>query len=353
MYLYNDLRICCDWLEFTIQEKSPYVVLEQLGFTSDLFRKMDRGSMGYSGMLRHKSAEITILHNGNDDMGVHVQVKGSAVSYFLEMFKNTLKSKDLTPWMTEVFEYDDFDDVDNLIRVLFIKVRSAGWFSRIDLAIDDVGANYYTCKKVHDVLKNGNYVSKIKKWQADVTYNRQGDITGYTVYLGSARNSRMFLRVYDKRLEQLAKKGKTELPDWVRWEIVLKDERAENFAAYIVNNMDFSVATASVLNSLVRFVKNDSCNKSLCTTKSKWKKFVGAVEKIKLTSLPGGKSVQKSYDWICRQCAPTLAGLTAAFGGDMSFITKNLSEHFERLSAKDREMFLNYYLKGDDENVDS
>lgn len=340
MYDYNGLKVSCDWMEFTIQESSPYKVLEEFGFTAESFKNMERGSLGYSKMLRHKSAEVTVLYDGNTDMGVHVQVKGSAISCFLEEFKQTLKVRNA--WDEECYEYEDFNDIDNITRLILKKVRGVGWFSRLDLAVDDIGVNYYSCKRVHKMIENKEYVSKVKRWNADVPHNRAGEIIGYTVYLGSPRNSRMFLRVYDKKLEQ----KKEDLPDWVRWEVVLKDERADNFADYVINGMDFSVATASTLNTLVRFVNKTSCNKSLCETKKKWKKFVGSVGKLKLTASLPRKSVERSCDWINRQCAPTIAGLVAAFGGDMSFLTGNLSEHFERLSVKDKEMFLNYLKEG-------
>lgn len=345
MYKYNGLKVTCDWLDFTVDIINPYEVMNMFGLVPDMFQKMQHGSLGYSGMFRCKNAEITVLYDGAVEMGVHLQVKGSAISCFLDFFRETLKDTALTPWGMHPYNYKDFADIDNLFKILFEKICENGWITRLDLALDDVGVNYYSCKQVHNFLKKGEYVSRVKCWDVHIPHNRSGEETGYTVYLGSPRNSRMFLRVYDKKLEQ----KNDDLPDWVRWEVVLKDERAQNFANYIISGMDFAGAVAACLNSMVRFINLTSSNRSYCKTKKKWEKLIGEVGKLKLTTSKSKRTVDTAADWINRQCAPTIAGLVAANGGSIDFLTKNLNEHFERLSAKDKEMFLNYF-KGDDEN---
>lgn len=345
MYEYNGLKVSCDWLSFTcnVNTKLVYEFILGFGFTPDAFKKMERGAQGYKGMLRHRSCEITVLYDGAENMGCHMDVKGSAVSYFVDVFRETLRCQ--TPFSEDAYEYEDFDDVNNLLPVLFRKILGNGWFTRLDIAIDDFGCNYFSCEKVHKILKSCNYVSKFGKWEVDIVHNKKdAAIKGYTVYCGSRKNSDIFLRVYDKQLEQKSKfKEDTDLPLWVRWEFELKNERADNFAEYIINKLDFGRAVMAVLNNYLRFIVPDNPNRSRCSSLPKWQRFVGDVGRLRLTSPKKKKSVERSHDWISRQCLPTIAGLTLAYGGDLTFLTKDLTVHFDRLSASDKEMYEAYF----------
>lgn len=53
------------------------------------------------------------------------------------------------------------------------------------MAIDDLGAQYYTLASLDDKLSNKAYVSKFRKWKKLVEFENGKDITGYTIYMGS------------------------------------------------------------------------------------------------------------------------------------------------------------------------
>ena len=344
MYKFNDLKVSCDWISFTADVENVTALMDLFGFMPDMFKNMNHGAQGYKAMLRHESHEITLLYDGSEGMGVHCDIKGSAVSYFIECFKNTLLVPN--PYDDgECYEVPDFSDLDNIVRLVYQKVLSVGWFTRLDIAIDDIGCNYFTCQSVFNVLKNCNYVSKFRKWEADVSYDKNVEYLGYTIYCGARKDSEIFLRIYDKRLEQLKKNNTADLPDWVRWEFELKSGRADNFAKYIIAGNDFGCSAMALLNNYMRFVVPDDVNKSRCSSLPDWERFVGDVGKLRLAAPKKEKSVDKARDWIKRQCLPTIAGLCVADGGTLDFLTKDLLKHYDRLSLSDKLMYQEYLFQ--------
>lgn len=339
MYEFNGMRVLCDWLAFTMSEVDKYGCMELFGFSLDDFKVMPHGARGYNSLYRHVSQEISIYAEGSENMGVHVEVKGSAMYFFLESFQKSRMES--TPF-GDGYQVDDIDEVGDILRSLYRVILNGGWFTRMDIAIDDLGCSYFSCDEVTKLLKKELYVSNFRKWEIDMTYEKGGDGIGYTIYMGSRKASQMFLRVYDKKLEQKAKKDIEDLPDWVRWELELKDERADEFAKYVERGQDFGIVAMSVLNNYLRFINRDNENVSRCSTLKKWDRFVNHVGRLKLSSPRGEKSVEKSREWIDRQCMPTIAGLVMANGGSVDFLTNHLYDHYERLKPRDKRMFEEY-----------
>lgn len=342
MYEFNGMRVLCDWMAFTLSSMDEYGCLEMFGLSSEEFKVMPHGARGYSRMLRHKSHEITVFAKGSENMGIHVEVKGSAVAYFLEVYGRTLMES--TPFGAG-YEVERWEDIGNIIRYLFRDILADGWFTRIDVSVDDVGCRYFYCDEVTELLKKELYVSNFRKWEVDMSYEKGGHGLGYTIYMGARKVSDMFLRVYDKKLEQQNKNGVDNLPDWVRWELELKDERADVFAKYIERGDNFGVVVMSILKNYVRFINRDNENVTRCSTLEKWEKFTNYVGRLRLVAVKSEKTVEKSKEWIRRQCMPTIAGLVMANGGSLDFVTNHLQEHYERLSPHDRQMYENYLMQ--------
>lgn len=104
-------------------------------------------------------------NNSENDMGVHVDVSGSAVAFFLEIFHGYLLAD--TPWnekAVQIPENWDFRDAENLIALLFQRIRELGDFTRIDLAVDDFG-QFFTVQEVHDLVENKQCVTKFRTFQ--------------------------------------------------------------------------------------------------------------------------------------------------------------------------------------------
>lgn len=342
-YKLGKLSVSCDWIAFTadLGGKEIYRFLDLFGFRMDMFKNMGHGGRGYRDMLRSIDAEITIYYNGGADMGIHCEVKGSAVAVFLDCFRDVAFPLCDTPFGLAC-EVEDFSDLDNLLMLVYKKILEIGWFTRLDVAVDDYGCNYFTCQEINSILDERDYVAKFRIYEADISRDCQSNVTGYTIYCGARKTSDIFLRIYDKRLEQLHKQPDKVLSDWVRWEFELKDERADSFARCIVEGAFFADCAVSLLNGYMRFIIRDNSNTTRCSTLPKWKEFVQGVKGLRLSVSKKQKSVERSLNWIERQCMPTIAGLCVAEGGSLEFVTKDLAEHYNRLSEKDKAMYQDY-----------
>nr|DAX00834.1 MAG TPA: Replication initiation factor [Inoviridae sp.] len=339
----NRLQISCDWISFTLDKKEVIPCLELFGQDRNNYSFMEKGAQGYKKMLRHSHYAITVLFDGNEDMGVHIDVKGSAITYFLQCFRT--KQQQPTPFKKEDFYYTDellenFSP-DNILPYLFQTILEHGHFTRLDVAIDDKCCRYFSVDDVAKILDNEDiYIAKFRSWRHIVEKSTSGEMLGNTIYMGT-RKSDIMLRLYDKQLEQQKKEVAVTCP-WVRWEFEIKKERADSFAKEVIHNQQFGVLGMQLLSWYLRFINQDDSNKSRCSTLPLWDEFINNVGKLKLSINKSEKSVEKSLMWVQRQCAPTIAGLVMANAGDISFLTDKLPEHYNRLSLADRSMFESY-----------
>lgn len=82
--LTNGLHLSIDWLSWTLTTtQSVDDAILMMGFDINDFKAQPQGLNGYSSQLRHVSYSISIQYNGNENMGVHVDVSGSAVHALL------------------------------------------------------------------------------------------------------------------------------------------------------------------------------------------------------------------------------------------------------------------------------
>lgn len=338
----NRLQISCDWISFTLDKKEVIPCLELFGQERNNYNYMEKGAQGYRKMLRHSHYAITVLFDGNDDMGVHIDVKGSAITYFLQCFRT--KQQQPTPFGQGNFYYTDellenFSP-DNILPYLFKTILEYGHFTRLDIAIDDKGCRYFSVNDVVNFLNNKDcYIARFRSWKHIEEKSTSCEFLGNTVYMGT-RSSDIMLRVYDKQLEQ--KKKEVITFPWVRWEFELKKERADLFAGEVIDKQCFGILGMRLLSWFLRLINQDDSNKSRCSTLPLWDEFINNVGKLKLSINKSEKSVEKSLMWVQRQCAPTIAGLVMANAGDISFLTDKLPEHYNRLSLADRSMFESY-----------
>ncbi|MCM1266808.1 MAG: replication initiation factor domain-containing protein [Bacteroidales bacterium] len=296
---------------------------------------MPKGANGYRKMHRLESAPITILSDGNEDMGIHVVISGTAVPDLLEHFKASITGG--TPFGGDAVGLSDFD---NSIMIEFLQqVRRFGWLTRFDLAVDDLGAQYFTLDDVKGFLDRQEVVSKFRVYKDVLESTFANEKTGHTIYFGS-RQSEVMLRVYDKQLEQNRKApdGK-KLPDpWVRWEIELKNDRANIAADFLIQRKQLGEIIMEILNNYVRVIVPDDSNRSRCSSHPLWEKFVGMVGKLRLYVEAAQKTIEDKKRWLIRQCLPTIAGVIIADGGSFDIITRHFDDAVSRMSADMRHL---------------
>ena len=87
--LKNKLVVSVDYIAFTVTV--PLTVLEIinfLGFDSDDFIDMPKGANGYKKCKKCVLHNISILYDGNENMGIHVSATGQAIRPLLDAFRN-------------------------------------------------------------------------------------------------------------------------------------------------------------------------------------------------------------------------------------------------------------------------
>lgn len=332
----NQLCVSVDWLAFTSKDfHSPESLLKHLGLDFSQFSKMSKGADGYKSMLRHASESITVLYDGNEDMGIHVRITSKSISYALECFKISLRYS--TPF-GDGYEIP-LEYTDRFMIYYLKRLREISDITRIDVAIDDIGSRFFSVSDVQDLIVSGCLVSPWKKTQAVIERDiNSGIITGNTCYIGS-RKSDIMLRVYDKRLEQ-----NYDIP-WVRWELEIKHDRGNSFVDALTDLDSFGSASIGLLSRYVRFINLDDSNRSRCTMNDTWSLFLAGVSPLRLSILKKEPSLERIENWIKKSTAPSIAGLCVAHGGDFSWLTDNLDEHFCRLSKDKQDMFLQEGIK--------
>lgn len=250
----NGLRICADWISFTIPSwegsTGALMAMSLLGYSHTDFQRMPRGAQGYKSMFRQSLYGISILFDGKKDMGIHVNIPGKAIHDCLLHFSRKYSS--VTPFGSVAYEVDSFDVsfYSSVLRDLLRKIQEKGHLTRFDIAIDDIGANYYSLPALDKKLANNEYVSKFRGHESKISYHTGNELKGYTIYLGS-RHSDIMLRVYDKQLEQNSRRvndsdALIECP-WIRWELELKDDYASRAAKFLVDGELLNTVACGIL----------------------------------------------------------------------------------------------------------
>ena len=327
--LNNGLYLVVDWLEFTIKKVMSWeTAISHFGLNINEFKIELKGAQGYKSRVRHIIYPISFLYDGNDDMGIHVSVSGSAVRYFLDCYFKKYDCCD-TPFGGVAYEVESFDDT--VLKDVLKDILDIGQVTRLDLAVDDKGCAFYTCEEVCNIFQNGLYTSRFKTYDF-VFKGGKGFCSGRTLYLGS-RKSELFIRIYDKQLEQNSKKkGAVSFP-WVRWEIQLKGARANVVSLLLVGGGTLSDITLGILSNYLRIIIKDNVRDSRCSTDPKWKAFLDGVKKIRICSPKVEKTIDDKRNWLKKQVAPTLAGLYE-IDGDLSFIYECIDSGRMRLSKE-------------------
>lgn len=200
--------------------------------------------------------------------------------------------------------------------------------TRIDLAFDDISREEkkrynLNMKTIENALKKGEFVSLFRSKTRDegfeartVKKSNRNTQTGYTLYLGN-RKSKTFCRFYDKLLE--IKKQKTAIDEsikhWVRMEFEFKDSRAMSIceSLIVLSESEFSQYISRVVNKYVCFVVvREGCrsNYNRCPQKRWWSRFVGTIEKSKLSCNYLRKNkFQVTTNWLKKSVFPSVYAL--------------------------------------------
>ena len=317
----SGLRACVDWIQATFKNVEVEQLITQiLKLELDLFYEAERGNLGYRKCK--KFGHISVFYDGQENMGIHLQMTGQGCREYEFMNKSTWKEL-----FSDCFTYCP-------------EVK----FTRMDVAIDDF-KGYFKIPSLVRKIKNRELVSKFKEaTKIEKLDIETGNAKGMTVYYGSAQ-SRIQIRMYEKNHERESKGVVLEegLEVWNRTEIQARDERATKIAEIIAlgdeGEETIGQVVSGILKHYLRFtVKGKDSNRARWKTAPFWDKFLGDVEALRLTEVAPDRTVQKTMSWVSKQVAPSLAVLLEAFDGDMDILKGFVLEGRERLTEKEYKM---------------
>lgn len=184
-------------------------------------------------------------------------------------------------------------------------------FPRIDLAID-AHKPYLNIPELIRLTKQGLISSQLRNYSENASGELSESIPvhkGNTLYLGSS-NSDFRIVFYEKGYEQAEKFGKELDPNWNRYELRFRQERANKVVQELIARRDVAEIAMSVLNGKIRFLEQpenkSTSRKRLYPTYPPWELFMQDIEKIKLTIQPQKKTLDSIWNWLESSVAPSL-----------------------------------------------
>jgi len=289
-----------DWLSFTLPPGPEGVEVTAFELAYGLAGKtevpaLERGNYGYSQGLRLPGNGLVFYSPDRPDMGVHCSLSSGALGL-----------------------------VGQSPRGLIGKVLELGGrFTRVDVALDSHTIEFSTVK---EACERGDIVTRAE----EITYgNTQKRVDGKWVYGGAivrigSRSSRKYVRCYDKAAEQKLTDGSI----WTRLEVEFKAEFAQMVAVHIHNGSELRSAVCSALDFRDRSADSKVTR---CPQLAWWAEWIGDVERLSFAVEAVTKTIRRSYEWLVRQCAPTLAFLDEAFGKNPRWLFNICDENRDRV----------------------
>lgn len=332
---HSSLNALIDWLEFTVHDLAVDTIIKLiLKLDPQDFMEIPKGRFGYQKQKIWNAGTLFLLYNmesGHDKMGVHIILTGQACR-----------------------QYEANKSIINII-VNSKKTLARHKFTRLDIAIDDPKDNIINFDKFLQYSEKG-FVSSLWYKYSLIMETRISDtkILGRTLYYGS-KKSKIFMRVYDKKLEQIKKskvnqKQKEELlkiqSEWTRMELVFREERAHMAADFLLLKEEIGLLIRGVLNQYIRFVEPNPNSKNQqkrrWETALWWEDIIDGVGKIKLSQKKADRRIEDMQNWVFKQISPTLATILEATEGDMDWLIKVIVSGSGRLKNKHKQAIHQY-----------
>jgi phage replication initiation protein len=191
-------------------------------------------------------------------------------------------------------------------------ICEGGVFKRLDLAINDK-ADILDIPQLTEKCRHEECISVFRSFKSyrsgELIRREEKEAMGHTLYIGSLK-SEIYFCLYEKDYEQYAKSDipidEAEVKN--RFEIRLKNERADHAILDLMAYHDAERTAFSIINRYLRFVdKVENKRRSTWKMNENWAWFIGKNrEKLKLTTQPEPYSFDRTLGWLQRQVAPTL-----------------------------------------------
>lgn len=300
--------ILYDWLTVSSKDNDPESWLPLLGLEGLPWEDMEHGRNGYRKGIFYRN--ISILYDGNDDMGTCLEMSGQGC---------------------RVFESEGTGDFDGLFQ-LFQDNPQQFHMTRLDVAFDD-HSGILDMDQLFMDSHDREYVSKFKKVLVEEEIIDSKKKTGKTIYFGR-KSSEVMFRIYDKAFER----GFDD-QHWVRVEMQLRGDRA---LAFVKQSEPIGEKFRGVLANYVRFVdESGDSNRWRWPMKQYWADLIDGIGRIRLYVKPGEEyNIMQLDNFVFSQAGNAIA-VALEIHGRQGFLER-LKSRSSSLSPK-YELLLNQY----------
>jgi DNA relaxase NicK len=311
----SPFTLTIDWLSFTLPTGT---VKETMAILEGEWTKSQAGFRGYplSWITVASDRGVGKLGTGapRSPLEVHVDLSAGIISTW-----PTSKVRTVLQWI----------------------LKQEGHLTRLDCALDD-----RTCTVPLDTIKGaiqtGQCVTRADRMQSIASSSiHKGTPSGETLYLGSP-HSQTLLRIYDKRAE-LQAKGRNDWESYgIRWELQLKQERAQvcgQVLAYL-EETDWLEFIIGVLRSYVDFrhTNRDEADEDRYRAPllGWWQDLTDGFRKGRLVIEKDEQSLPKVKRWVKQSVAPLLAVICAQHPDGQAWLEKEIVAAVGRWKPKHR-----------------
>jgi phage replication initiation protein len=308
-----------DWLAFTLPDASVHDVMKMIG------GEWSRGKAGFRGyplswILADPSRGVGLLGTGapRRPREVHVDLSAGIVSSW-----ELTKVRTILQWV----------------------VQEQGHFTRVDCALDD-RRPLVPLSLVTQAAEMGQCITRADRVQVIRSFSlHKGTTAGETIYFGSPQ-SQTLLRVYDKRLELLAKQRPHADEFGIRWELEFKQDRADLCGQFLgdLEEADWLKLLIGLLRSYVDFrdtTRDAEDEERACAPRLPWYESLTMGFKAgRLTLAQEEPDEARVKNWITRSVAPMLAALCALPGGQ-TWMESAIVEGADRWKQRHRQLVTN------------
>lgn len=311
------------WIGFTLKPERPVTkedVIRILGMDDRYCGQNISGRQGYCRQYYLKGTGITILTDGKRGMGIHVDIPGESIA----ALRTAICAK--------------YQQTETTWLAFFLKLvlDSGGNFTRIDLALDDIGGGHFRMGELHRYQDRNQIVCRFRSsgWR---TQEKSRQVVGSTLTFGN-RKGVVYVRIYDKQEEEQNNRNvetSIQHPEkTVRWEFEFKKNRARSIAEQLIRaDGNVSAVTQSQLKHYFRIIRRDNKNISRCTVLKRWNQFVADAEEMQLATETKEFNVEHQLRYV-RNALPAVAAVCKMLGNDTGYLQRLLADYLSKASQE-------------------
>jgi phage replication initiation protein len=232
---------------------------------------------------------------------------------------------------------------DTVRTVIQWALSRDGHLTRLDCALDDRASRVGLSTTKH-AIEAGQCVTRADRLQRMSSGSiHTGTPSGETLYLGSP-HSQTLLRIYDKRLELHAK----EQEDWqdygIRWELELKQDRAQVYGQVLsyLEEADWLEFMVGVLRGYVDFRATTRDEEEGFRYRAPvldwWRLLTEGFKKARLVVEKEAQTLPKVKRWVRQSVAPMLAVICAAHPGGQAWLEQQIVAGVSRWKDQHRRL---------------